>query len=211
MTSGPPERPEVPYPFPPWREPPTRTEPVSVPTVPLPSFDPAEQLFERRRVMVTGRLDAAAVSNVCAQLMALDGRSGDVVELVVSGDGGPVTELLPALDVIGLMRAPVDTTCTGLASGTAGVLVACGTGTRTAAPTSLLSLRCRETESASGSAQEIAQFAERLDMARKQLASAVARATGLSTTEAEAELDHGSHHDAEGAVALGLVDRVKGH
>ena len=85
--------PEIPYPFPPWREPPRRTEPAVVPMVDLPSTDPAQRLFERRTIMLSGPLDHAAVTRLCAQLMALDGRSGEAVELIVNSAGGPAGEV----------------------------------------------------------------------------------------------------------------------
>ena len=75
MMAEPAHPPEIPYPFAPGRDIPRRTEPVMVPMVDLPSGEPAERLFERRTILLTGALEAAAVTRLCAQLMALDGRS----------------------------------------------------------------------------------------------------------------------------------------
>ena len=77
-----------------------------------------------------GPLDGELVNGVAAELMALDGRSADDVELVINSDGGPPADVVVLLDVIGAMRAPVVTTCMGRAKGTAAVLLACGTGRR---------------------------------------------------------------------------------
>ena len=124
--------PEIPYPFPPGREPPRRSEPVMVPMVEVPSSEPSRRLFERRTILLSGPLDRAGVMQLCAQLMALDGRSEQDVELIINSTGGPPAEISAALDVIDVMRGRVNTTCVGTAQGTAAVLLVCGTGSRRA-------------------------------------------------------------------------------
>ena len=74
----------------------------------------------------------ATVTRVAAELMELDGRSLDDIELAVNSDGGSLGDVLGLLDVIGSMRARVATVCMGRATGSAAVLVACGTGGRLA-------------------------------------------------------------------------------
>ncbi|MGZ4707250.1 MAG: ATP-dependent Clp protease proteolytic subunit [Acidimicrobiales bacterium] len=206
----PPEHPDVPYPFVPARPPPRREEPVVVPMVDLPSGEVEEQLFERRRVLVSGPLDRPTATRLCAQLMALDGRSGDAVEVVVNSPGGALADVSPVLDVIELMRAPVGTTCVGTARGTAAVLVACGTGPRRAARHASISVRCDHRESFEGSAEELAGRAVELESMRQRIEGALVEATGRPAATIADELDHGPLHDASGALALGLVDEVVG-
>ena len=67
--------------------------------------------------------------------MALDGRSADPVEVIVNSEGGPLADVLAVVDVLGSMRARVDTTCLGRAKGTAAIVLACGTGTAVPQPT----------------------------------------------------------------------------
>ena len=114
------------------------------------------------------------------------------------------------LDVIELMPAPVATTCIGTAKGTAAVLVACGTGPRRAARHASISLRYDHRESFEGSAEELAGRAVELETMRRRLEGALAEATGRSAATMGDELDHGTLHDAAGALDLGLVDEVIG-
>ena len=142
---GSPEWPDQPgYPYPPARPIPRREGPVMVPIVDLPRGDAVEQLRARRRVLLTGPIDSEGATKICAELMALDGQSGDDVELFVNSDGGPLAAVLAVLDVIGSMRARLHTRCLGRATGTATVVLACGTGERTASPHSVISLRAGE-------------------------------------------------------------------
>lgn len=200
--------PEIPYPFPPDRQRPTRRDPIVPPLVPLPGGTPREQLLDRRRLIVNGRLDTERTTELAAELMALDGRSSEPVELFVSGDGGPVADAFSVLDVIGLMRAPVATTCIGAVKGTAAVIMASGTGTRRAAEHATISLRCDQIESFSGSADDAKRRADEIEATRQRLVDALVAATGQSPEVIGHELDEGVAHDAASALAMGLIDEV---
>ena len=200
--------PEIPYPFAPWREPPRRTEPAIVPMVDLPSADPAQRLFERRTIMLSGPLDHAAVTRLSAQLMALDGRSGEAVELIVNSIGGPASEVTAALDVMEVMRARVNATCTGTAEGSAAVLVACAPGERRAGRHARLSLRLADEDMGAVPAAEMSRRAAELGARREHLVRIVAAATGRPEDLVAHELEAGGVHDATEAMALGIVDRV---
>jgi ATP-dependent Clp protease protease subunit len=206
----PPEQPEFPYPYPPERPVPRRTEPVAVPVVDLPSGDTVDQLLARRRVLVTGPLDSDTVNRVAAELMALDGRSADDVEVLINSDGGPLTEVVTLLDVIGAMRARVATTCFGRARGTAAVLLACGTGKRQASPSALISLHLGGDQRVEGRSDEVRAQLDELDLARRHLLGALATATGKAEDELVALVDRGQVTDVEQARQLGIIDAAAG-
>ena len=65
-----------------------------VPIVDFPSGDLEDRLFRRRRVLVSGPLDAETANRVSVELVALDGRSGDNAELYINSDGGPLADVL---------------------------------------------------------------------------------------------------------------------
>lgn len=203
-----PDRPEIPYPFPPYREPPKRTDPLLVPTVGVPEGDATSRLFDRRAVLVSGPLDHDAATRLCAELMALDGESTADVNVIVNSPGGPLGEVSAVLDVIDLMRAPLRTTCVGTAKGTAGILLACGTGVRKAAPNATISVRCDQHESVHGSAEDVARGAKELDALEHRLQQALVAATGQSAATIAGELDRGGVHGAAEAQALGLIDEI---
>ena len=210
MPQRPPDYPEIPPLFPP-REPPERTPPVVpvvVPTVDATAGALREQLAEQRRVLVSGPLDRDTVTRLAAELMALDGLSSRDVELVVNSSGGQLGDVLPVLDVFDLMRARVNVTCIGVASGTAVALVAAGTGNRRAAPHARFSLRCDQEQRIEGTTSDIARRAEEQAEIRRQYLAALAAATGQVETFLARELDTGSQHNADEAVALGIIDAV---
>ena len=184
---------------------PERRDPVAVPIV-YESGDPLQQLYDRRTVLLGGPLDAAAATRIAAQLMSLD--ADRPVELLVNSPGGPVAEVFAVLDVIALMRGPVNTTCIGRACGTAAAVLATGTGRRRAAPNATVSLRCAEESRVDGTAAEVARQSELLRADRTRLAAMLAAATGLAVDRVEHELDAGTSSTVAEALALHLIDEV---
>jgi len=201
-----PERPD--YPYPPLQPEPRRTGPVMVPIVDFPSGDLEDRLFRRRRVRVSGPLDAETANRVSVELMALDGRSGDNVELYINSDGGPLADVLTVLDVVGLMRARVRTVCIGRAKGTAAVLLACGTGGRRAAPHAMISLRCSHTERIEGPPEQLRRRLDDLELVRHHVVAALVSATGQPAASLIDQLDHGPLLDSQQAKQVGLIDDV---
>lgn len=194
------------HPYPPARPMPKREGPVAIPIVDLPSTSPQQALRDRRRLMLSGPLDAARATDLAAELMALDGRSADDVELIVTSDGGPLTDALVVLDVIGSMRAQVATTCLGCAKGTAAIVLACGTGARTASVHAVITLRVDDDERVEGSADQIERQLGERRAVRQQVLSILAAATGRPAEDLDAELDHGRPLDVTAATAAGIID-----
>jgi len=183
---------------------------VLIPTVSVPEGDARQRLFDRRTVMVSGALDHEAASTLCAQLMALDGESIRDVDVILNSPGGPLDEVSAVLDVIGLMRATVNTTCIGTAKGTAGIVLACGTGRRRAAPNATISVRCERAQPSSGTADDLARRAAEDETLRRRLHEALVAATGQPAATLANEFDHGGVHGASEAQALGLIDDIGG-
>jgi ATP-dependent Clp protease protease subunit len=186
---------------------PRREGPLLVPLVDVPGDRPATERGPRR-VLLSGPLDAPTTNRVAAELMELDGRAADEVELLINSDGGRLADVLPLLDVLGLMRAPVRTRCVGRATGTAAILLACGTGGRQAARHALVSLRCTDQERIEGGPEVLRAQLEELDLVRRHVIDALAAATGRPRAELADDLDRGGVLDAAGAAALGVVDQA---
>jgi ATP-dependent Clp protease, protease subunit len=205
-----PDRPEISPPFP-HRQPgpPSLPEPaVVVPTVGEPAPDVYGRLFDRRRLVLSGPLDHDAATFLCAQLMALDGRSDDEIEVVINSEGGPLADVTAVLDVMGAMRAPVATSCIGMARGTAAVVLACGSGPRRAGQHATISLHFDAVVSLQGTAPDVSREVEQLERLRKRLIDALVVATGQPEERIVHEIDERRFHDAHGAMALGIIDSV---
>lgn len=208
--SMPPIPPEFPIPPPPGREPPRREDPVAVPLVDTGSGIVRDGLAEQRRILVSGPLDHQAVTLLAAQLMAFDGSSSRDVEIVVSSPGGPVSDFLPVLDVLDLMRAEVKVTAIGSVSGTAVGLVAAGTGERRAATHARFSLRLDARQSIDGTADDLARHAGELTRQRNRYLNALSEATGQGEDVLVEASDRGTVLTADEALAMGIIDAIAG-
>jgi ATP-dependent Clp protease, protease subunit len=207
--SEPPEHPYIPYPFPPYRQPPERKDPLLIPVVYEPAGrDPVRRLYERLAVLLGVPLDAAAATDVAAELMSLDGRSGREIELLVNSPGGPLDDVFAVLDVIALLRAPVTVTCFGRAFGTAAIVLASGTGKRTATPNASVSLRCPPAATTVGSARDAEQLAEHERTLRERIRRILQERTRLTGSRLDNELDHGASFDSATALELGIIDEI---
>jgi len=207
--NDPTRHPDVPYPLPPLREIPERKGPLMVPIVYEPvGRDPVRRLYERRRVLLGVPLDAAAATDVSAELMSLDGRSGEEIEVLVNSPGGPVEDVFAVLDVIQLARATVNVTCFGRVLSTAAIVLACATGTRRATPNASISLRCEPSPATVGSAADAERHVRRERDLRERVRSMLVERTGLPAQRIDDELDDGVPLDAAAALELGIIDEI---
>src|SRR2546423_166684 len=78
-----------------------------------------EQLFERRMVLVSGRLDDALAGQVAAQLMALDASGDEPIDLFLDSGDGTLEAAFVLIDVIEGARTTVRVRCRGQVSGPA--------------------------------------------------------------------------------------------
>jgi ATP-dependent Clp protease protease subunit len=191
------------------REIPERKGPLMVPIVYEPvGRDPVRRLYERRRVLLGVALDAAAATAISAELMSLDGRSGEAIELLVNSPGGPLDDVFAVLDVMQLARATVDVTCFGRALGTAAIVLACGTGTRRATPNASISLRAEPAPTTVGSAADAEREVRRDRDRRQRVRSMLVERTRLPAQRIDHELDEGATLDAAAARELGIIDEI---
>ncbi|MGH9106662.1 MAG: ATP-dependent Clp protease proteolytic subunit [Acidimicrobiales bacterium] len=164
------------------------------------------QLLGQRVVRLWGPLDDAAVGRACAEMMTLDA-SGDLpVQLYVVSNGGPLHSALTLIDTIDLLGVPVHVTCLGRVEGTAVGVAACGEK-RAAAPHAQFHL-CEPEVSASGSARQLASWAEHHQGQLERYVKRLAEATRRPAEHVEADLSLGRWLGAPEAVRYGLVDSI---
>src|SRR5206468_12419173 len=92
-----------------------------------------EQFFERRIVVVTGRLDDDAATKAAAALLALDARGDRPIELHLDSPDGALGAVFVLIDVADTLRSALHVLCSGQIGGPAIGVVAAGDH-RAAAP-----------------------------------------------------------------------------
>jgi ATP-dependent Clp protease protease subunit len=160
------------------------------------------QLFDRRIVLLSGRLDAEMANAVGVALMTGD----DPVQLQIDSSDGTIDAALSLMDVVDLLGVPVHASCIGQVAGPAvGVLAVCSH--RTISPHAHLRIFEPSIE-VQGNAQQLRQLAS-LHLERWTVfCSRLAAITGQPVDRLQEEASAGRYLSADEAVAYRLVDEV---
>jgi ATP-dependent Clp protease protease subunit len=167
-----------------------------------------EQLFERRIVLVTGRLDDDAAAKAAAALLALDARGDQPIELHLDCPGGALGAAFVVMDTADALRSPLRVHCRGEVGGPA-IGVVAAAHHRAAAPHARFHL-CQPTGRFAGVAEEIAAQSRQQQGLLWTLYARLARRTGRPAEEIAEDMRRGRHLDAREALDYGLIDEIAG-
>ena len=168
-----------------------------------------ERLFDRRIVMLGGRLDPAAAGNVAAALMTLDAIGVDPIQLHLTAVDGELSAAFAVVDAVASMRAPVDVVIPSQAGGAALAVLAAARH-RLAFPHARIRLVEPQAAIASGTAEKVAGAAGEHLRELEELIIALAEMTGQTRSRIEDDLSAGRILSASDAREYGLIDDIVG-
>jgi ATP-dependent Clp protease, protease subunit len=182
-------------------------EPSSSPnTARLPDVAYA-RLFDQRIVFLRRAIQDDVAADVAAQLLALDARSEEDIWLYIDSPGGDVTGLFTILDTMHMVRSAVHTRCVGLAASSAAVILAAGTGIRSATLNSRILLH-QPHGGAQGSARDIEIHAREFVFLRRRIEEILSEQTGQSIERIREDTDRDYWLTAAAAKEYGVIDEV---
>jgi ATP-dependent Clp protease protease subunit len=165
-----------------------------------------EQLFERRVVLVTGRLDDDAAAKAAAALLALDARADRPIELHLDSPDGALEAAFVLIDTADTLRSALRVLCRGQIGGPViGVIAAadhCAAAPHTRFHLSQPTVRFAGTPEAIAAQNRHQQ--ERL----WKLYGRLAQRTGRAAEEIAEDMRRGRYLDASEAVDYGLIDAI---
>jgi len=173
------------------------------------AYDIFSRLLKERIIFLTGGIDDACASLVCAQLLFLESEnpSKDIF-VYINSPGGIVTSGLAIYDTMQYIRPEVATVCIGQAASMGSLLLAAGTAKkRYALPNSRIMLH-QPSGGAQGQATDIEIQAKEILSLRKRLNNIYVEHTGKSLDEIEATVERDKFLSPEDALAFGLIDEV---
>jgi ATP-dependent Clp protease, protease subunit len=165
------------------------------------------RLFEQRVVFLRGAIEDGVADDVAAQLLALDARSDEDITLVIDSPGGDVTGLFTIVDTMLSLRSAVHTRCVGMAASGAAVVLATGTGTRSATPNSRILLH-QPHGGVSGQAKDIEIQAREIAYLRRRIEEILSERTGQPVEKIREDTDRDYWLTAEAAREYGVIDQV---
>ena len=165
-----------------------------------------EQLFERRIVVVAGRLDDDAATKAAAALLALDAREDRPIELHLDSPDGALGAVFVLIDVADTLCSALHVLCRGQIGGPAIGVVAAGDH-RAAAPHAQFHLS-QPTARLAGNPHEIAAQSRQQQELLWKLYGRLARRTGRPAEEIAEDMRRGRYLDAREALDYGLIDEI---
>lgn len=162
------------------------------------------------RIIVLGTpIYEDAANIVMAQLMFLNSQDNKKpIQLYINSPGGLVTAGMQIYDTMQMIKAPVQTVCTGLAASMAAVLLAGGEpGMRGSLPNAEIMIH-QPLGGGWGQASDIAIMNEQIQKCKHKLCSVLATNTGKPYDEVLKDMDRDFWMSANEAQAYGLVDKV---
>jgi ATP-dependent Clp protease protease subunit len=169
-----------------------------------------ERLFDRRIVILRGRLDGSVASQVAGALLSLDAVGAEPVQLHMSAPDGELPAAFAIVDAIDALRAPVHVVVTSEVGGAA-LAVLAAAKRRLAFKHARIRLAEPRVGTLAGTADEVTSAAGQYLRELEELAVRLAEVTGQSRSRIEDDLSAGRVLTAEEALAYGLIEEVVGH
>ncbi len=165
-----------------------------------------EQLFERRIVLLTGRLDDGAAAKAATALLALDTRGERPIDLHLDSPDGVLGAAFVLIDTVDMLRSALRVLCRGQVGGPAIGVVAAADHSA-AAPHARFHLS-QPTARFAGTPEEIAAQNRQQQELLWKLYGRLARRTGRPAEEIAEDMRRGRYLDAREALDYGLIDEI---
>ena len=172
------------------------------------AYDIWSRLLKDRIVFLGQEVDDYVINLLIAQMLFLDKEDRHApIEFYINSPGGSVTAGLALYDVMHTISAPVNTTCVGLAASMGAVLLAGGTGERTALPHSRIMIH-QVSSGFRGTSADIRIQVNETNKLEDQLFQILATKTGQTKEQIAKDCDRDCYMSAVEAKDYGLIDAV---
>jgi ATP-dependent Clp protease protease subunit len=165
-----------------------------------------EHLFERRIVLVPGRLDDDAAARAAVALLTLDASGREPIELHLDSPGGALGAAFVLVATADILRSELRVLCRGQVGGAA-IAVVAAADHRIAAPHTRFHL-AQPMERFTGTPEEIVAQSRQQQELLWKLYGSLARRTGQPAEEIAEHMRRGRYLNAREALDYGLIDEI---
>ena len=173
------------------------------------SYDIFSRLLKERIIFLTGEVNDAVASVICAQFLFLESEDPKKdIFLYINSPGGVVSSGLAIYDTIQYIRPDVSTVCIGQAASMGSLLLASGTkGKRYCLPHSRI-MTHQPSGGVQGQATDIEIHAKEIINLKKKLNMIYEKHTSQSLSSIEKMMERDHFMSADDAKKMGIVDKV---
>ena len=171
-------------------------------------YDIYSRLLKDRIIFISGEINDELADAVIGQLLFLDSKSHDNINLYINSPGGSITSGMAIYDTMNFIKSDVSTICIGMAASMASVLLASGSkGKRYILPNSEVMIH-QPLGGVEGQATEIKIVADRIIYLRNKINLILADKTGKDIKQIEKDTERDYYLTANEALKYGLVDKI---
>lgn len=173
------------------------------------SFDIFSRLLRERIIFLSGQVDDASASLICAQLLFLESEDAEKdIQFYINSPGGVVTSGMSIYDTMQYIKPDVSTVCIGQAASMGSLLLQAGApGKRFSLPNSRIMVH-QPSGGAQGQATDIEIQAKEILRMREYLNNIYVKHTGNKLSEIEKVMDRDTFMSPEEALKFGLIDKI---
>ena len=173
------------------------------------SYDIFSRLLKERIIFLTGEVNDAVASVICAQFLFLESEDPKKdIYMYINSPGGVITSGLSILDTMNYLKCDVSTVCFGQAASMGAVLLAGGAkGKRFALPNSRVMIH-QPLGGVQGQATDIEIHAKEIKTLKEKLNNILATATGQTLKKIEKDTERDFFMDSKEAAKYGLIDEI---
>ena len=171
-------------------------------------YDLYSRLLKDRIIFIDGEINDINSNIVIGELLYLNSKSNDDIQIYINSPGGSVTSGLAIYDTIKFIKCDVSTICIGMCASMAAFLLSSGTkGKRYALPNSEIMIH-QPIGGAQGQATEIQIAAERIIKIKKNLNKLLSENTNQSIKKIEKDVERDYFMNSKEALDYGIIDKI---
>ena len=173
------------------------------------AYDIYSRLLKDRLIFIVGPVEDQMANLIVAQLLYLESENANKdIHLYINSPGGTISAGLSIYDTMQFINCDVSTICIGQAASMGALLLAGGThGKRYALPHTRVMVH-QPSAGFQGQVTDIGIHAEEVLEMKCRLNAIMAKHSGQSIEQVEADLERDNYMSAEAAVEYGLIDTV---
>ncbi|MCH8159937.1 MAG: ATP-dependent Clp endopeptidase proteolytic subunit ClpP [Proteobacteria bacterium] len=173
------------------------------------AYDIYSRLLKDRLIFIVGPVEDQMANLIVAQLLYLESENANKdIHLYINSPGGTISAGLSIYDTMQFINCDVSTICIGQAASMGALLLTGGThGKRYALPHTRVMVH-QPSAGFQGQVTDIGIHAEEVLEMKRRLNAIMAKHSGQSIEQIEADLERDNYMSAEAAVEYGLIDTV---
>lgn len=171
-------------------------------------YDLYSCLLKERIIIITGEIDDAMSSSVCAQLLYLSSISNEPIQMYINSPGGSVSAGLAIYDVMQYINCEISTIGMGLCASMAAILLCSGTkGKRSVLENAEIMIH-QPLGGMQGQASDMEIATNHIIKIKDKLHHILSSNSNLSTDQIKSICDRDYYMDANKALELGIIDTI---